>query len=84
MYDWFIVHNWHILKEFQTEKGAKMSLRRRYKEKYPDAVVMSREEFNRTEPIVETKNLMTGKTIMIRASEKGTCCDPGTERYWSM
>lgn len=33
---------------------------------------------------VESTNLMSGATIHIDARDKGTCCDPGTERYWSM
>lgn len=33
---------------------------------------------------VETKNLMSGKTIKIRKSDEGSCVDPSTERYWSM
>jgi hypothetical protein len=36
------------------------------------------------EKMVETVNLMSGKKVMIRESEKGGCCDPGTERYWTM
>jgi len=31
-----------------------------------------------------TKNLMSGKEVKIRMSDKGGCTDPGTERYWSM
>lgn len=46
--------------------------------------VIDREEFERRDIMVETKNLMNGKKMMIRLSEKGTCTDPGTERYWSM
>jgi hypothetical protein len=34
--------------------------------------------------LVETKNFMTGEVILIPADIKGTCCDPGTETYWSM
>ena len=29
-------------------------------------------------------NLMSGKPCEIRACEVGTCCDPSTERYWTM
>lgn len=34
--------------------------------------------------MVEVKNLMTGAPVQIRKSERGGCCDPSTERYWSM
>lgn len=33
---------------------------------------------------VTVKNLMTGLPVEIRLSDAGTCCDPSTERYWSM
>ncbi len=33
---------------------------------------------------VEVKNLMSGALVKIRASERGSCCDPSTETYWSM
>lgn len=31
-----------------------------------------------------TTNIMSNKVIPIRKEDKGTCVDPGTERYWSM
>ena len=31
-----------------------------------------------------TTNIMSNKVIPIRQEDKGTCVDPGTERYWSM
>lgn len=34
--------------------------------------------------MVPTTNLMSGKTVMIRQQDKGSCCDPSTEAYWSM
>ena len=33
---------------------------------------------------VKTRNLMTGKEVEIRAEDRGTCCDPSQERFWSM
>ena len=36
------------------------------------------------EPLVETTNIMSGATIQIPQSQKGTFLDPGTETYWSM
>lgn len=35
-------------------------------------------------PTVIVTNLMTGQPVKIRESERGTVCDPSTERYWSM
>jgi len=83
---YIITESWHIVKQCETERGAKLSLKRKYAAKYPDQHlrIMSAEEFHATEPMVETFNLKNGKKLMIRASEKGGCCDPGTETYWSM
>ena len=39
---------------------------------------------NEKDKMVTVKNLMSGTEIQIRASERGGCCDPSTERYWSM
>lgn len=33
---------------------------------------------------VKVKNLMSGTEVEINASDRGGCCDPSTERYWSM
>ena len=46
---------------------------------------MSHEQFQYYHnPMVQTRNLMSGLPVMIRRSEQGTCIDPGTEQYWSM
>jgi len=34
--------------------------------------------------LVTVKNLMSGADVEIRRSDRGTCVDPSTERYWSM
>lgn len=48
-------------------------------------LVCTIEYFNEhLDPLVETKNLMSGAVVMIRKSEKGTCVDVGTEKYWTM
>lgn len=48
-------------------------------------VAMDRAEFDKTlDPIVTVFNLMSGRPVQIRKSERGGCCDPSTERYWSM
>ncbi len=52
---------------------------------YPTYVAMSEEAHEEGHTLVETRNLMKpGKPVMIRKSQLGGCCDPGTERYWSM
>ena len=79
----FILHdNYHIIETFVTERGAKISFTRKWRGKYPNAVVVRDVEFHATEPMVESTNIMSGKKIMIPASQKGGCCDPGTETYW--
>jgi len=34
--------------------------------------------------MVTVQNLMSRKDVKIRRSDVGTCCDPSTERYWTM
>lgn len=55
---------------------------------YETLAVMSAEEFvaraEELDPMVEVKNMMSGKPVMIRKSQVGTCVDPSTETYWSM
>lgn len=83
----YLIHNdtYIIASGFNSERGAKTSLTRRWKKRYPKAEVCSREHFdNHIDHMVETVNIMTGGKCMIRASEKGGCCDPGTERYHCM
>lgn len=61
-----------------------------YSQKYGTGIMrmwaaVSTETFRAQDVImVETRNLMSGKKVMIRKSEQGTCTDPSTERYWSM
>lgn len=83
----FLIHDGtHIIKSgFDTEKGAKTSLTRKWKKKYPNAQVSSNEYFNNSvDHMVTVKNLLSGLDCKIRASEKGGCCDPSTERYHCM
>jgi hypothetical protein len=74
-------------KSYASQQGAK-AMATRLNKQYGDTkqwIVMSREQFeHHYNPMVETKNLMSGETVMIRKSEKGGCCDPAMERYWSM
>ena len=79
-----ILHNdFHIIKRFETEQGAKASFTRKWKKKYPNAVIVSQEEFIRTEPTVSVRNLMSGQPVTLRKSEQGTVNDPSMELYWS-
>lgn len=69
-----------------TLRGAKISLaawnRRSGGSNYS---IMEEAEFNAVyNQMVLTKNLMTGKDVYIRQQDKGGCCDPATETYWSM
>lgn len=46
---------------------------------------MSGIEWMKIDEEVEVDVLLNpGKKIKIRKSEVGTCCDPSTERYWTM
>ena len=83
----FILHNdYHIIKEFKSERGAKIAFARKYKSKYPNAIIVDTDTFVRDEPMVETYNIMNraAGTFLIRKSQKGTCCDPATETYHAM
>jgi hypothetical protein len=45
--------------------------------------IKSVEAFNGRQ-LITVKNLMSGADVEIRRSERGTCVDPSTERFWSM
>lgn len=49
-----------------------------------DWKVESYDNWAENEPTVVVKSLMTGKDVQIRKTEVGGCCDPSTERYWTM
>ena len=86
MRPWLIVNGWHILASFDTEGGAKRSRTRKWSKRYPNCQVVSCEWFDANEPMVETYDMLNpdAGTFLIPASQKGTCCDPGTERYHCM
>ena len=70
----------------ETEKGAKISLaawnRRSQGKNY---AMLDNETFNHLHnQKVTVKSLMTGKEVLINRQDVGSCCDPSTERYWSM
>ena len=56
--------------------------------KYPegDYEVLTISEYRKLDVMVETRNILNpdAGVIMIRLSQKGSACDPGTERYHSM
>jgi hypothetical protein len=48
-------------------------------------VVMTHDQFEfYHNPLVEVTNILSGKKCMIRRSDKGGCCDPSTERFFTM
>lgn len=49
-----------------------------------DWIVDSYATYLKNEPMITVKSLMTGKEVQIRKTEVGGCCDPSTERYWTM
>ena len=74
---------------YPTERGARNSCSRMNKQDAKDRnsryIVMSREQYEfYYNPMVETTNILTGKKCIIRKSELGGCCDPGTARYHCM
>ena len=46
-------------------------------------VAMSRDQYAYHNTMVETTSLLSGKIVMIRKSEKGSCNDPAMECYWT-
>jgi len=58
------------------------------KQRYPatDYKVMTLAEWQEADVMVETVNILNPSAgpIMIPKSQKGGCCDPGTERYHCM
>ena len=52
---------------------------------YPNFAILDRYFWSdRFNPMVKVKNLMTGTEVEIRTEDVGSCCDPSTERYWTM
>lgn len=42
------------------------------------------ENYRKAEPLVEVRNMMTGKVVMEHASQVGTSMSVASESYWSM
>lgn len=92
----FIVHTANdtlvVEKRYATVGAAKAAMTRAKKRngspKYPATTheVMTLEQFQEADVMVETYNILNpgAGPIMIRKSQKGGCCDPGTERYHCM
>jgi hypothetical protein len=80
----YILHDdYWIIKTFDTLQGAKTSLTRKWKAKYPNAVVVDSKTFYENEPMVERTNIMSGEKYVERKSTP-LCCSPSSELYWSM
>lgn len=73
----------YFRKEYATEQAAKaqMTRRRLNTEKW---AVISLKDYLDLEPTVTVTNLMSGKPVELKLSDVGGCCDPSTERYWTM
>jgi hypothetical protein len=72
---------------YPTERGANIACTKLNK-KFGDNgqwVILTEQAYEEGHnPMVEVTNLMSGDTCMIPRSDVGGCCDPSTERYWSM
>ena len=74
-----------VVKRFATERGGKISVAAmNRKAGYKAFRVITEEERRKTDKIVIVHNLLSGAPVELRESDVGTCCDPSTERYWSM
>lgn len=49
-----------------------------------DGFVVIRFTISPNTDMVESTNMLSGQKVMIRACDKGGCCDPASETYWSM
>ena len=78
----------HVIATFPTLRGAKAALTRKYAaqaEKDGREYVAGEDaEHAALDTEVEVKSMMNGAPVQILKSQVGTCCDPSTERYWSM
>ena len=85
MNNFIVSSNGRILKGYKTKGGAYRAITRKWSKRYPDAVVHDNYTFyNHIDTLVEVRNLMNNKPVMIHKSEVGGPCDPSTELYWSM
>ncbi len=94
MYHVVHLESGRVLKSYKTAGWARREVDRlirsaskSYGYSYETLAVMDDAEYNRRmdelNPMVEVRNMMSGRPVMIRKSEVGTCVDPSTETYWS-
>lgn len=72
---------------FAMERTAKAVLTKAIKAgkaKEGEYIVASADDWHKADEMVTVTNILTGKEVQIRASERGGCCDPSTERYHCM
>ena len=76
---------------FATLRGARMSLTRLNKKdskKGENLLAVSVEDYNKTGGVTAAQEVevtsIFGRSCKIRRDQVGGCCDPSTERYWSM
>jgi uncharacterized protein (UPF0297 family) len=70
----------------ETLRGAKMSLAALNRKNRHNNIyrIMTNAEYNERNTTVVVTNLLSGKPATIDKDQVGGCCDPSTERYWSM
>jgi hypothetical protein len=73
----------HAVRWYDTRKGALIGCAAANRNAgYTAYVILCEDDFyQRT---VTVTNLLTGQPTEIPKTQAGTCCDPSTERYWSM
>lgn len=77
----------YIEKRFETERGAKVSLSRKYSKQRDghELAVTDLDTFhNEIDYDVQVRNIVGGKMVTIKKSEQGSCCDPSRELYHTM
>ncbi len=78
-----------IIQQFKTFRGAKGSFKRTGRDQNENLVCSTYERYLKTGGIkamtpTTVISLQTGKPVQIPLASVGSCCDPSTERYWSM
>ena len=77
-------------KFYATERAAKAQFTKLTKGmrailKDEDWAIASYEDFQKIDPTVTVTSLMSGKPVLIKASQRGKCAvDPSMEGYWTM
>jgi hypothetical protein len=69
---------------YNTERGAKIGLAAANRNAgYVAYKLVTHEERKAADTMVTVYNLMSGKPVQIRRSDRGGICDPSMELYWS-